>query len=1130
MKYINLKGKSYKNDCQNIVSKGDIMNKTYKPALLAILFVMVFCYAVKTNAATIQFPSTPENAANSTLTYFYLNVTSNEDLNQSLITWSNSTGSFNFSLTNTSLTHAYVNLTTSNTSLLETNYTYSVWSQNTTGNWNVSDSRAITFDRTAPSFINTTINNTSPTNQSTNTITCNYADFSVRYANLSFEYSNGTLIDFSLMTNYPDENKSNLSYTFSTTEIEFIINITLTDWAGNSQTNTTLIQSNGTIADTFVIDSRAPVLANYSPSVYTSDQNVTLTVDVLDRFLNSSTISFYFNNSEVTPDSSVTITHGKRLTYFVTNLDDDTIYFVNVSANDTWGKELNLSSGYWSFHVDASAPTAATNFIINHTADQTPTSNDTYNRNNLTLNWTAATDSETYISQYVLLARNRSLSQQTGSFGSWTSWYNLNSSILNTSTNYLVENLIDDYQYEFNLTAYDAANNTAKTGTLNATIDLSAPELSRYVNGTEIKYPTHWTNYTNLTIWLNITDVSGINNNSINVTFNGTYPSFNIWPQSQNQTLYQINFSVTNLENNNNYSVVLYANDTLNQNTTISYNISTDFDAPTSISVANLTAPYSGAGGWYNNSVVWVVTCSDAISGASVYTVNETSYSNDWTNSSNFTIDTNGNYTYLFQCKDQAGNINSTLQVIPVDNSAPVIDYNSRSPRGSGVAVTNAVLKINFSDGESGIDTSSCIMSWRRASQSTYTTLSYDDCSSVGVIYIRSLDEGTTYYMNITVYDKVGHSDNEVWSFLTTTGSTTTDGSSSSSSSTTNETTTTDTYSLAWQNLPTAINVFQGNSTSFEIQLKNTGNQNIANTTISLTGILLNTIDPSKISIISSGATRLIKITLNTTKNDSVGVYDYTLKAQGSEATATATLKVKIQPAINDSTQYVKTIADCIIEYGKVKELLEKANKTVENQTSLEGIVVLLSEVESLIQQANNSLNSEDYAQVVQLQKEINNRLTTAKATLETIIGNKKVSIWIYIVIPIIILLIVAFVLYFSLVPEDKRLIKKLGVSLPKIKMLKIKKKEKQINEPIPSRIKKLRKSLNKEKNEEKEVKKEYNFLADKKMSTLKEEIQEEKRLEKEQEKSLRKLKGEQVRQKLGQKFSKLKLHLKKDK
>jgi len=81
----------------------------------------------------------------------YINITSTDNLNQSILQWINSSGQTNISMSNSSLNNWYLNMT----SLTEHAYNYSIWAQNTSSVWQQSNHRYVTIDTTKP-FINFT--------------------------------------------------------------------------------------------------------------------------------------------------------------------------------------------------------------------------------------------------------------------------------------------------------------------------------------------------------------------------------------------------------------------------------------------------------------------------------------------------------------------------------------------------------------------------------------------------------------------------------------------------------------------------------------------------------------------------------------------------------------------------------------------------------------------------------------------------------------------------------------------------------------------------------------------------------------------------------------------------------------
>ena len=105
---------------------------TMKFALFSALAFLSFVCLVSA-IPQITFVSPTLNDQETTISnWVYINQTSSEDLNQSLLEWGNSNGFTNVSMTNSSMTNWYANMT----NLPDGTYNYTIFAQNTTGNWN----------------------------------------------------------------------------------------------------------------------------------------------------------------------------------------------------------------------------------------------------------------------------------------------------------------------------------------------------------------------------------------------------------------------------------------------------------------------------------------------------------------------------------------------------------------------------------------------------------------------------------------------------------------------------------------------------------------------------------------------------------------------------------------------------------------------------------------------------------------------------------------------------------------------------------------------------------------------------------------------------------------------------------
>ena len=108
---------------------------------LLIAVIIPFSYAIPT--VTFVLP-TENNGTTTNDKYTYINITSDEPLNQALIEWGNASGFTNITMDNSSTTNWYINMT----GLSDHTYNYTVWAQNTTGNSNQSQRQFITINTT----------------------------------------------------------------------------------------------------------------------------------------------------------------------------------------------------------------------------------------------------------------------------------------------------------------------------------------------------------------------------------------------------------------------------------------------------------------------------------------------------------------------------------------------------------------------------------------------------------------------------------------------------------------------------------------------------------------------------------------------------------------------------------------------------------------------------------------------------------------------------------------------------------------------------------------------------------------------------------------------------------------------
>ena len=197
------------------------MKKTIFLTLMCLL-LLGMAYALPTE--TFVDPTEDTNTYVSQ-DWFYVNITSDENLNMSYLEVGNATGGFiNFTMTNSSLTNWYLNTTNQD----DGEYNYTVWLENTTGQINQSNRLVITLDTINPVVLINAITD----GQITQSIlgpngTCTDTNVDSAYTNTS-EFnttdSSGAIFNF-----------TNTGVTLTTKRIDILV--TCNDSAGNTGTD-----------------------------------------------------------------------------------------------------------------------------------------------------------------------------------------------------------------------------------------------------------------------------------------------------------------------------------------------------------------------------------------------------------------------------------------------------------------------------------------------------------------------------------------------------------------------------------------------------------------------------------------------------------------------------------------------------------------------------------------------------------------------------------------------------------------------------------------------------------------------------------------------------------------------------
>lgn len=110
--------------------------------------ILLFLAYIAFSMPAINFVApTLNDSATTTSNWTYVNLTSSENLNRSLLEWGNSSGFTNVSMANVSgMASWYVNMT----NLADGAYNYTIWAENTTGRWNQTARKYVYVDTTPP--------------------------------------------------------------------------------------------------------------------------------------------------------------------------------------------------------------------------------------------------------------------------------------------------------------------------------------------------------------------------------------------------------------------------------------------------------------------------------------------------------------------------------------------------------------------------------------------------------------------------------------------------------------------------------------------------------------------------------------------------------------------------------------------------------------------------------------------------------------------------------------------------------------------------------------------------------------------------------------------------------------------
>ncbi len=470
--------------------------------------------------STFDLKYTPTDSSNPETCLFYTNVTDTWVINQ----------------TNTSYVSGVqiiVNLTSNaGTAISDGNYIWNSICNDSASNsvWAEDTNRTFTIDTTSPTDINfvTTNNtfsiNTTPLIKWNQTTETNFDEYEVLVS------TNLSSFDANIIKTKSVSGIANNATVLSelATNTQYYIKVRAVDLASNVKNTTDIIW--------LTIDSNIPVVALITPAnnTFTSDTTPDINVTVVDN--NPDTCDLFISNSSGTGGFTINksqtgITNGTIHNLTAVTLAEGTYKFY-VECNDSIGTRINATISPFDLIIDTTSPTSPNLTITwgqTNNTDKTPT-----------LSW--ITSVETNFQRYFIEVKN--ISGDGLEFSTNVTTRTLNQTILN---------LTAGRTYNFSVTAYDLAGNTAKSvnttdswyyvdgicGTLEAGWNLCGPTWTTPKNLSIIGSET---SATFVTVWNQSHDWStcifGVSTTNCNIT-TGIGPSSdvsNIWVYVEEET------------------------------------------------------------------------------------------------------------------------------------------------------------------------------------------------------------------------------------------------------------------------------------------------------------------------------------------------------------------------------------------------------------------------------------------------------------------------------------------------------------------------------------------------------------------------------------------------------------------
>ncbi len=475
------------------------------------------------------------------------------------------------------------------------------------------------------------------------------------FSNMTDNLTNpGGLTNYVIVTEMVMNGSTNVSYTNHT------INASLANYAINS-TSMNITSSSTVNLTLYAGDNLPPSVTITAPS---ANQNVSgptlINATVTDANPDASKVYYWLSNTtgNVTPwiQMSNTTATSFNATFITTALSDG-YYNVTINATDLYSN--TNATEYVTIRIDNTAPVVT--FV-----PLTPANN-----TNLSQSWVYVNVTTNEETVSAIVDWNGTYYAMTQ--GSSTNWYRNMTGLSNGS-------------YAYRVYVNDSVNNTGSTGTMNVTIDTSAPAIT-FVTPT----PPNDSNLSQNWAYINITSNEPIISAVIN--WNGTFYSLT---QSSSTNWFR-NMTVLG---NGTYTYNVSANDTIN-NTGISETRNLTIDTVSPVITFVTPTPPNNSNLSQNWAYVNITTSEYAVS--VLINWNGTWYQFSQLNPTswyrNMTSLSEGTYDYYVQANDSANNTGtSSTQNLTIDTTQPALTL--VSPTHNNESVNYAWSYVNLSSNE----------------------------------------------------------------------------------------------------------------------------------------------------------------------------------------------------------------------------------------------------------------------------------------------------------------------------------------------------------------------------------------------------------------------------------------------